>query len=205
MVGITTPNGMDLNIIPPPPIELVINTLARLSNQLVEAHKADEPLQNFISSAASVFAMLKSAHRLKSFKVRDQKSTAMEARQRVDRAHLGLQNLLYERAHLEREIRTCLEYQSEYQDVPLHDLDDFSALRDDPLPDDDHELMLARLKFELSERQRLEKERKDLLARKLTLGKDTEAQKAKLEELESRLTDFVASAKVIQKQMGTVI
>lgn len=59
---------------------------------------------------------------------------------------------------LDREL-TCIVDSSIYQDVPLHSLEEFKALapeeaRSDKVLEDEHQLMLNRLSFELAERQR---------------------------------------------------
>lgn len=51
--------------------------------------------------------------------------------------------------------------------------------------------MLARLQFELQERQRLEAARKELLAQKGKLTKDNADKKAALDLLDKQLEDFI--------------
>jgi THO complex subunit 5 len=116
----------------------------------------------------------------------------------------------------------ALYRRSEYQNLPLLPLEDFLNLAKlptppagftTPVPEDPHELMLARLQFELAERQRwvinsysmtlgvwltlsgpfrrFEDERKELGARKTALLKTNQAKKTKLEELEKQVDDFV--------------
>lgn len=87
---------------------------------------------------------------------------------------------MYEKRYLEREIEKCRQFayvlsslfcgvwlligwfwggRFVYQDVPLHSLYDFMRLAPEDMKskevvEDDHRLMLSRLSFELSERQR---------------------------------------------------
>lgn len=50
---------------------------------------------------------LRGLHRAACFGARDTKGVTAEARQEVDRLHLQLQNLYYEKRHLEDEIQAC--------------------------------------------------------------------------------------------------
>lgn len=90
-----------------------------------------------------------------------------------------------------------------------------------PLPEDEHELMLARLDFELAERKRYrlyldnlsrrrtaadecdsyDEEKKALGTNKAKLIKDNEIKKNNLEELEKKLDGFVEEARSIQAKL----
>lgn len=124
-------------------------------------------------------------------------------------------------------------HSSEYQNLPLHSLDELRQLAAQenppvglqvPLPAGDteesaHELMLVRLAFELAERKRFvpfflrfvvdgiaflcadlsltvsvrfEEERKELGVVKTKLIKENEVKKARLEELEKQLNEFIS-------------
>ena len=93
-----------------------------------------------------------------------------------DQAHLGLQNLLYERRHLEREIEKCRQFgwvlclvlfietisrinSSIYQEIPLYTVDEFMMIapeeaKSEEVLKDEHQLLLKRLNLELTERAR---------------------------------------------------
>lgn len=66
---------------------------------------------------------------------------------------------------------------------------------------DAHDVMLARLEYELAERQRFDDEKKLLGLRKLQLVKENEKKKASLDEIEARLDGQVASARELQVAM----
>lgn len=61
--------------------------------------------------------------------------------------------------------------------------------------------MLARLEYELSERRRLDDEKKQLGLQKAQLVKENELKKLKLEALEQQLDGFVRSAREIQAKI----
>lgn len=60
--------------------------------------------------ANSLFAKLKALHRQAHATVRQYKQQTSEARALMDESLLKLQNLLYEKRHLEKEIEKCREY-----------------------------------------------------------------------------------------------
>ena len=75
----------------------------------------EEPLPSQDASALQVTAMalitrLKYLNRSANAATRHKKETTAEARQDMDQSHLGLQNLLYEKRHLEREIEKCRQF-----------------------------------------------------------------------------------------------
>ncbi|KNF00411.1 hypothetical protein PSTG_06339 [Puccinia striiformis f. sp. tritici PST-78] len=108
------------------------------------------------------------------------------------------------------EIKKCQEFESEYQNISIHSLEEYfernpKDKREEPDVIDPHELMIKRLKFELSERKRFEAKKKELLQKKLKLSKENDEKKSKLDELEKQLDRFVVSAKEIQSKMANQV
>lgn len=62
------------------------------------------------SSSGSITAQLRDHSRQLTSIVRDAKQHSSEVRLLKDHSHLSLQNLLYERRHLEREIEKCRQF-----------------------------------------------------------------------------------------------
>jgi THO complex subunit 5 len=126
--------------------------------------------------AMALVARLKALNRAANTATRVCKDKTAAARLEMDQSHLQLQNLLYEKRHLEREIDKCRQFacvatfccfvsmfmwncSSIYQDVPLYSLEEFKRLapeeaRTEEVLADEHQLMLNQLSFELAERQR---------------------------------------------------
>ncbi|QRW16028.1 THO complex subunit 5 [Rhizoctonia solani] len=118
------------------------------------------------NASSSITAQLRDHSRQLTNIVREAKQNSSEDRLMKDEAHLGLQNLLYERRHLEREIEKCRQFNSIYQEVPLHTLDEFMSIspeeaRTEEILKDEHQLLLRRLNLELSERARHTEEAND--------------------------------------------
>ncbi|GAA98663.1 uncharacterized protein L969DRAFT_103935 [Mixia osmundae IAM 14324] len=200
-------------------LEYTVQALQAIADALHSQARSAAPAseqESTLKRALPHFATLKSVNRAASENVQECKARSAEARSLVDEAFMGLQNLKYEKEFLEREIRSCKDYDSQFDRLELHTVDDFARLsgapkaesmdtdETKPIPDDPHELMLARLHFELSERQRLEREKKTLLSQKVTLTKSNDEKRAKLEALEKKLEEFVESAKVIQSNLAQV-
>ncbi|RKP08233.1 THO complex, subunit 5, partial [Thamnocephalis sphaerospora] len=109
------------------------------------------------SSGLSVIAKLKRLNRTSYFFGRDSKVAASSSRARLEKQHLDLQNLLYERTNLQEEIRKCHKREYSYTSVDMYTLEEFkqrapAEMHGDGI--DAHTLMLNRLKFELQERKR---------------------------------------------------
>jgi THO complex subunit 5 len=60
--------------------------------------------------AGALIAQLKAINRETNAASRSRKQVTAEARHEMDQAHLGLQNFLYEKRHLEREIEKCRQF-----------------------------------------------------------------------------------------------
>lgn len=145
-----------------------------------------------LQSTATLVTQLRAVARQANDDVRRGKRKVADARANVDVESLALQNLKYQQRHLQDEIRTCRDFRSVYQDIPLTSLQDFKARAPaedttDDVCNDPHRLQLARLRFELTERKRLEAERADVQAQRASLLRENNAKKQRLEGLESDL------------------
>ncbi|KAH7914340.1 Fms-interacting protein-domain-containing protein [Hygrophoropsis aurantiaca] len=160
--------------------------------------------------ASALVARLKALNRNANAATRAHKQATTEARQEMDQTHLGLQNLLYEKRHLEKEIDKCRQFASIYQDVPLYSLTEFKELappeaRTEDALQNPHQLMLNRLSFELAERQRLDLRRKELTTQKEDLLKQSKLKLATVESVKSQIDALMKAAAEIQKKVDELI
>ncbi|KAN0097642.1 Fms-interacting domain containing protein [Tylopilus felleus] len=160
--------------------------------------------------ASALLARLKALNRSANAATRTHKQATADARQDMDQTHLGLQNLLYEKRHLEREIDKCRQFASIYQDVPLHLLPEFQELappeaRTPDVLENSHQLMLNRLSFELAERQRLDLRRKELLVQKEELLKQSKTKLATVESVKQQIDSLMKAAADIQKKVDELV
>ncbi|KAF8897549.1 Fms-interacting protein-domain-containing protein [Infundibulicybe gibba] len=170
----------------------------------------DEDPTNIHIRAAALFGRLKTLNRAANTTTRIHKEATAEARHEMDQSHLGLQNLLYEKRHLEREIEKCRQFASIYQDIPLHSLEDFKQLapqaaRAEDVLSDEHQLMLNRLSFELAERQRLDLRKKELLQKKEELLKESKVKVATMDSVKSQIDVLMKTASEIQKKVDELV
>ncbi|UZJ53041.1 hypothetical protein CBS101457_002361 [Exobasidium rhododendri] len=155
-----------------------------------------------LSSSISIFSQLRSVTRIANDDSRTGKRKVAEARLEVDDRSLALQNLKYQKRHLEEEIRMCRDFRSIYQTIPLTDLDDFKTRAptedtQDSILENTHTLQLARLRFELSERKRLEAEKQLIQAERGSLIKENKVKKQRLERLEADLKEILVKSDAI--------
>lgn len=93
------------NALPPSPDD-VLDKLRDLSSPLYLQHDTAA----IHIRAMALIGRLKSLYRAANTATRLKKDDTTEARQEMDQSHLNLQNLLYEKRHLEREIEKCRQF-----------------------------------------------------------------------------------------------
>ncbi|KAJ3736354.1 Fms-interacting protein-domain-containing protein [Lentinula guzmanii] len=184
----------------------IIENLRALS----EPANANSDVQSLLIRSSALVSCLKSLNRAANTATKTKKDETTAARQEMDQSHLGLQNLLYEKRHLEREIEKCRQFASVYQDIPLYTLEEFQGLapeeaRTSEVLEDDHQLMLNRLSFELAERQRLDLKRRELLQAKEELLKQSKVNTNTLDGVKGHIDALVKTASEIQKKVDELI
>ncbi|KAL1902830.1 hypothetical protein Sste5346_000741 [Sporothrix stenoceras] len=150
-------------------------------------------------------AQLRSLHRTAYFSARETKSQTAEARQEVDRLHLQLQNLYYEQRHLQGEIDACENYDHSYMHLPMIPVEEFLELHPDLADADEETLMTARIGYEKQEREALERQKNELLKKKLKLIAENKKRKDDLANLDKDLENFIDAAKPIQNLFEKVV
>lgn len=78
--------------------------------ELVEANDSSSDAAALQVRAMALIARLKYLNRAANTATRIKKETTADARTEMDQSSLGLQNLLYEKRHLEREIEKCRQF-----------------------------------------------------------------------------------------------
>ncbi|KAG6817420.1 hypothetical protein H0H87_009065 [Tephrocybe sp. NHM501043] len=195
----------------PPSTDDVVNKL----RDLVSPNLLSQDVAAMHIRAMALMGRLKTLHRASNTATRIRKEATSEARQEMDQAHLGLQNLLYEKRHLEREIEKCRQFargttSSIYQDVPLYSLEEFTRLapeaaRTEDVLSDEHQLMLNRLSFELAERQRLDLKKKELAQRKEELLKESKTKASTMDSVKTQIDQLIKSATDTRKKIEVFV
>ncbi|TIA87149.1 hypothetical protein E3P99_03352 [Wallemia hederae] len=155
-----------------------------------------------LAQKVALLSHLKALNRDSSSVIRQSKQAAAHQAQLSDSVHARVQNLLYERRHLEQEIERCRNFETSYDKVPLVSLEDYQQAADTEQETDEHALMLNRLKFELSTRQQLSERRKQLQDIRSLINSENNETKNSLEDLDSDLDKFVDFARGIQSKLN---
>jgi hypothetical protein len=124
---------------------------------------AHTPVQKSKQDLDLAMIRLRQLNRQSTLRTHEIKQLVSVDRERLDELNLEWQNLDYERRHLEKELDCYLNSKTVYQTIPLHSLEEYLCLtggnssmevEDSAEAEDDHELMMKRLNFELIERKR---------------------------------------------------
>lgn len=154
------------------------------------------------------FITLKKLNRLAHMRLKKGRDQTHEAKQRVDVLHLQLQNLLYEVMHLQKEIGKCLEFKSQHEEIELVSEEEFfqdapeEISRPHVTRDDNHQLTLARLDWELEQRKRLAEQYKTSLASKEKIQKAIEQKKEYLGSLQPGLQNIMQASLPVQEYLS---
>ncbi|KAI8927829.1 Fms-interacting protein-domain-containing protein, partial [Entophlyctis helioformis] len=154
-----------------------------------------------------LFMQVMESNRMALAHAKDRRSVSAETKAAMDHTHLALQNLNYEQLHFIREIAKADGFETIYQDLPLHSVEEFLQLAPPEWTDpssvqDEHQLMLNRLRFELAERKRLYQVLVAHRADKETLQAENKALSDELDQIDRDLRDFLKSSVPIQAKLG---
>ncbi|WVZ73500.1 hypothetical protein U9M48_021799 [Paspalum notatum var. saurae] len=136
------------------------------------------------------------------------KAETEAAKAPVDSTTLQLHNLLYEKNHYVKAIRTCLDFQTRYPGIELVPEEEFQRaapadIREKTLAADaSHDLMLKRLNFELVQRKELCKLHEKLEQQRSSLLGTIANQKKFLSSLPSHLKSLKKASLPVQQQLG---
>ncbi|KAG8898492.1 hypothetical protein FRC00_002759 [Tulasnella sp. 408] len=170
-------------------VETLLNTLRQLA---IDPNSAQAQQHQ----PGALIAKLRAINRSSNTAANGKREVTAQVRTAINATNLQLQNLMYEKRHLEREIEKCRQFAFIYQDIPIHDLEEFQASASEELqtPDilaDEHQLMLSRLRFELlqAKKDALDSERKSIVADTEAFQKDTDGLAKPLEDLGNLMLD----------------
>ncbi|XP_010236074.1 THO complex subunit 5B isoform X4 [Brachypodium distachyon] len=136
------------------------------------------------------------------------KAQTEAAKAPVDSTTLKLHNLLYEKNHYVKAIRSCLDFQTKHPGIDLVPEEEFhrsapADIRDKTLAADAaHDLMLKRLNFELVQRKELCERHEKLEQQKSSLLGAIANQKKFLSSLPSHLKSLKKASLPVQQQLG---
>ncbi|KAJ1559892.1 THO complex subunit 5 [Cladochytrium tenue] len=176
------------------------------------ATAAATAVESLVDEVALELAELQRANRGAYARTRWAKAGTTEAKHDMDKLFLQLQNLSYERLHLRREVAKCRESESIYQNVDLLPFDEFVRVKSAAGVEagtitamGEHELMLARLQFEMDERKRLADELAAVRREKERLQCVLDDRNAALDRFDRDLDAFFALVRPLEDQLGSMV
>ncbi|XP_053609992.1 THO complex subunit 5 homolog [Plodia interpunctella] len=184
-------------------IRLLLADIAELKTK--DTEEAKEKITAKRIEASLHLVALKKLNRLEKVRTRAGRDALHKEKQRVDSTHLLLQNLLYEADHLNKEVTKCLQFKSKDEEIELVPLEDFyndapaEISRPEVTKNDEHQLQLSRLEWELRQRRELAGACNELVASKERVAAAIAAARSRLEALGPHLKDVLKSTKPLQE------
>ncbi|CAH8443090.1 unnamed protein product [Schistosoma bovis] len=160
--------------------------------------------QEKINASQFAFLMIsiKELNRRTQFRIRKSREITAENKNKVDQLHLGLQNLLYEVAHLENEIQTCLEFRSRHEDIKLIPVEEFYEKTGRKVGSlSEHQETLERLHWELEQRKALSDSCDKLKSAVESTSQTIKKKRNYLASFGPKLKDVAESTLIIQELM----
>ncbi|KAK4314017.1 hypothetical protein Pmani_014680 [Petrolisthes manimaculis] len=199
--------------------ELVSSTMANIRSLMTEILKLKQDRPNQWATEVEekrvqvlmLMLSLRRLSRVQKVRVRDSREHTVESRQGVDGVTLQLQNLLYEVAHLKKEVRRCLDFQSADQEIDLVPVEQFyvEAPEDISRPTETvenlHEQRLARLQWELEQRRDQTQLFDKLTQEKESVAETINEQERKLASLAPRISAILEATRPLQEALDLPI
>lgn len=158
--------------------------------------------------ASLLFILLKKYNRFEKLKLNSNREKLNETKRQVDSSHLQLQNLMYEIYHLKKEVSKCLQFVSRNDPIELISVDEFykeapAALsRPEVTREDEHQLKLARLEWELQQRQVLAEKYRILEEQKRSVTSDTNEKQICNNNLGPMIKKMLKVTKPVQQHLN---
>ncbi|KAK7863751.1 hypothetical protein R5R35_011154 [Gryllus longicercus] len=187
-------------------IRKLMSEIAVLKTKNTEAATAEIAEKQI--SASLLFVVLKKLNRLEKFRTKNSRDVLNREKLQVDSYHLQLQNLLYEILHLKKEVTKCLQFKSKDEEIELVPVEEFyenappSISRENVTRNDEHQLKLARLEWELEQRKDLAAMCHRLQADKEKVALEIQSKRERLENLTPQLKSILEVTKPLQDYLG---
>ncbi|BES97419.1 THO complex subunit 5 [Nesidiocoris tenuis] len=151
---------------------------------------------------------MKKLNRIEKIRNKNARERVTKVRQQVDVLQLQLQNLMCEIQHLNREVDKCLMFKKKPLGVDLVPLEQFYAeapekiTRSEVTKNDEHQLLLARLEWELQQRKELSSLCSELDGKKKSLTSQINKRQADIDSLAPLIKEVLNVTKPLQEKLG---
>ncbi|KAK0174772.1 hypothetical protein PV327_010502 [Microctonus hyperodae] len=189
--------------------EDIRSSMIKIANLKVSKDpNAKDDIRDLQVYTALKFIQLKKLNRMEKFRTKFARDSLTVAKSRVDSRHLHLQNLLYEVMHLKKEVIKCLQFKSKDELIELVTEQEFyknapeSVTRVETTQNDPHQLRLARLEWELTQRKQLSSLCDELSEGKKCIAQNIEQKQSRLDSLTPQLRSILEASKPLQDSLG---
>ncbi|KAF6204109.1 hypothetical protein GE061_002449 [Apolygus lucorum] len=151
---------------------------------------------------------MKKLNRVEKIRNKNSRENVTKKRQQVDVSQLQLQNLMCEIQHLSREVDKCLCFKSKPLGVELVPVEEFfeeapeNISRPESTKTDEHQLLLARLEWELFQRKELSIQCSKLDEKKKSLSSLIAKKQSDLDGLAPLIKEVLTVTKPLQEKLG---
>lgn len=158
--------------------------------------------------AAFITLIMKKLNRVEKTRMKISRERINKERHQVDVAQLKLDNLLCEIQHLRREIDKCLKFKSRPLGIDLIPVQEFydkapvSVSKPEVTKVDEHQLQLARLEWELTQRKELATLLNDLEDKRSHITEQIEKKEKDLNSLAPLIKEVLVVTQPLQDKLG---
>ncbi|XP_076645994.1 THO complex subunit 5 isoform X2 [Halictus rubicundus] len=169
---------------------------------------AKDEIRELQIQTSLAFIELKKLNRMEKFRTKFARDSLMASKGSVDSRHLHLQNLLYEVMHLKKEVLKCLQFKSKDELIQLVSEEEFykeapeNISRPEIAKHNPHQLRLARLEWELTQRKQLSALCDELTESKKAVALSIESKQSRLDNLAPQLYSILEASKPLQESLG---
>lgn len=169
--------------------------------------KSEEEIKEKRIKGTFLFALLKKLNRLDKVRLRAGRDALHKEKLAVDSNKLQLQNLLYEADHLRKEVQHCLQFKSQDEEIDLVPEEEFyreapdSIARREKTEGDEHARRLARLEWELQQRDALANMCCELRDAKKKVSEEIESKANRLDSLSPCLDALLKATRPLQEAL----
>ncbi|XP_071445932.1 THO complex subunit 5 homolog A isoform X2 [Hetaerina americana] len=186
-------------------IRKAMHEVAELKKKNTEQAQAE--IAEKRTATSLLFVFLKKLNRLEKFRTKKSRDILNKEKQQVDSYHLQLQNLLYEKLHLKKEVTKCLEFKSKDEEIDLVPVEEFFKEAPEHISrpiskSDPHQLKLARLEWELLQRKQLADQCQQLQEAKEKVAAEIQSKRERMENITPRLNNILEVTQPLQDYLG---
>ncbi|XP_043260585.1 THO complex subunit 5 homolog [Colletes gigas] len=187
-------------------IRKAMNKIAKL--KINGDTNAQDEIRELQIQTSLAFIELKKLNRMEKFRTKFARDSLISSKSSVDSRHLHLQNLLYEVMHLKKEVIKCLQFKSKDELIQLVSEEEFhkhapeNICRPEITKHNPHQLRLARLEWELTQRKQLAALCDELSESKKAVASSIESKQSRLDNLAPQLHSILEASKPLQESLG---